>query len=156
MDFEQQVNQALRQDTTARRKQKIGLSVAGVVAVAAVLSLLNANQHIRTESRRLQIENKSVLESLTQAQSRIADLAGQLEQARKEITELNQQNNILSIQAGELKKQSEKTRLLAEQLSDVYAELDQSNARIKALLSELNLLRQVGQPPSKPMAMEHR
>lgn len=154
MDFEQQVNQALRQDITARRKQKIGLSVAGVVAVAAVLILLHLNQRIRIAYYRVETERKSLVESLAQAENRLSDLTGQLEQARKEITELNQQNNILSIQAGELKKQSEKSKLLAEQLNDTHTELDHSNARIKALLSELQMLRQSEQVASKPLALE--
>jgi chromosome segregation ATPase len=142
MDFEQQVNQARYRDNRARRKRQIGLSVAGAVAVAAVLYLLNANQQVRTEGRRLRSELKTASETAAQSQSRISELTSQIEQARKQIAELNQKNNILSIQAGELKKNSDQSKTLAEQLSDAYTELDQVQARVKDLMSELESLRQ--------------
>ena len=80
-------------------------------------------------------------------------MSTELEQLRAENTELTRKIHVLEIQVGEAKKQADKAGAITEQLSDANAELDLAEAKIKSLTTEIDALRQLTQPATRPVAM---
>lgn len=157
MDFHQQVNEARDRSTPPVRYRPI-FTIAVTVVLAAALGGLwltqRATNTILTHgTARLAEKNSATSEDLHKYELLASTLSTEIEQLRAENTELTRKIHVLEIQVGEAKKQADKAGAIIEQLSDANAELDLAEAKIKSLTAEIDALRQLTQPATRPVAM---
>jgi chromosome segregation ATPase len=156
MDFQQQVVEAIDRPAPIRRKPVIVIVIMGFLAI--VIGGLWLTQRAITTilthgTTRLAEKYDTTSENLRKYELLASTLSTEIEQIRAENTELTRKIHVLEIQVGEAKKQADKAGAITEQLSDANAELDLAEAKIKSLTAEIDALRQLTQPASRPVAM---
>jgi hypothetical protein len=156
MDFQQQVTEAIDPPTPIRRKPVIAIAIMGFLAMV-VVGLWLTQRAITTilthGTERLAEKYDTTAENLRKYELLASTLSKEIEQIRAENTELTRVNHVLEIQVGEAQKQASKAGAITEQLTDTNAELDLAEAKIKSLTAEIDALRQLSRPSSRPVAM---
>lgn len=156
MDFQRQVNEALDRPTPVRYTSTIITAIVISLVIGAGglwLSQRAANAILTRGTSRLAEKKDAIAENLRKYELLASTLSTEIEQLRNENTELNRKIHLVEIQITEAKKQADRAKGLAEQLSDANAELDLAEAKIKSLTAELDALRQLTRPVTQPVAL---